>query len=222
MQQLMDQESCLTCLFRAQLRFLGLKSDQLGTDKLERVMEYFDLGERVQPFRMAVISDTHANLDPRVAEVVARCDAVVHAGDICAAAVIDELRKLNKKVIAIAGNNDHAALWPIEDASVVNNLPAIAKISAPGGLIVVEHGHRFGNHPAHSELREAYPDARMVIYGHTHKQVWDAAGDTWVLNPGAAGFIRNHGGPACVVLTLTSIDWDVELIQFSESHGQAA
>jgi putative phosphoesterase len=185
-------------------------------------MEYFELGDGKQSLRVAVVSDTHANLDQRVAEVAAGCDAVIHAGDICAASVLDELKQVNDHVVAIAGNNDHAALWPIDDSAVVNNLPAIAHISVPGGLIMVEHGHRFGNNPDHGELRAAHPEARMVIYGHTHRQVWDADGDTWVLNPGAAGYVRNHGGPACVVLTLTNIDWDVELIQFAEQDGQAA
>jgi putative phosphoesterase len=180
-------------------------------------MKLFDLCDIADELTVAVVSDTHGQLDSRVAEVVSSCDAVIHAGDFCGAAVVHELGRLNSNVIAVAGNNDIPALWPKDEASVVSMLPKVARMTAPGGEIIVEHGHRFGNKPDHEKLREAWPDARLIVYGHTHIQVWDREQEPWVLNPGAAGYVRNQGGPSCIVLRLSQQDWDAELMRFRET-----
>lgn len=183
------------------------------------MMKHFDLGNMGDAVSIAVVSDTHGRLDPRVADLVASSDAVIHAGDFCGAAVVHELHRLNDNVIAVAGNNDTPALWPESEGPVVSALPKVARITAPGGEIVVEHGHRFGNKPDHGEFRKAWPQARLVVYGHTHIQVWDRDQAPWVLNPGAAGYVRNQGGPSCIVLRLTQDNWDAELVQFLEPMG---
>ena len=52
-----------------------------------------DLGSR---FRVALVSDTHGQLDPRIAKVVERCRVVVHAGDIGSVAVLDTLARSDR------------------------------------------------------------------------------------------------------------------------------
>ncbi|QTR51043.1 metallophosphoesterase family protein [Candidatus Thiothrix anitrata] len=32
---------------------------------------------------VAIISDTHGHLDPRIIEIIRECDYAIHAGDIC-------------------------------------------------------------------------------------------------------------------------------------------
>ena len=87
-------------------------------------------------------------------------------------------------------------------------LPDIIRIRLPSGTIAVEHGHRHGHvQPEHRKLIAAHPDARAIIYGHTHKQLIDQAQTPWILNPGAAGHIRNHGGPKCMVLHVDVEQW---------------
>ncbi len=62
----------------------------------------------------------------------------------------------------------------------------------PGGKITIEHGHTHGAHqPCHDSLRKAHADAKVIIYGHTHKQVIDKSNNPWVVNPGAAGNTRS-------------------------------
>lgn len=63
---------------------------------------------RPEASRVAILSDTHCRLDPRIAGVVASCDCAVHAGDIGAKAVLAALRPLMKTVVAVLGNNDVA------------------------------------------------------------------------------------------------------------------
>jgi predicted phosphodiesterase len=55
-----------------------------------------------------------------------------------------------------------------------------------------EHGHEHGwKTPSHKSLLQTYPNAKVIIYGHTHKQVIDTESSPWVINPGASGAVRN-------------------------------
>ena len=184
--------------------------------------KHFDL-EDADALNVAVLSDTHGELAPEVADVVSRCDAVIHAGDICGAVVIEELERLCPVVIAVAGNNDVPELWAPGEEDVVATLPDVAVVHTPDGDIVVEHGHRFGHYPDHAEFRAAWPDARLVIYGHTHIQEIDCEDDPWVINPGAAGHVRNQGGPHCLLLTFSYDEWEIEPMRFlADADDRAA
>lgn len=162
--------------------------------------------------RVAIVSDTHAWLHPDIATLVEDCDIAVHAGDICSAAVIDTMRPRLGQVIAVAGNNDLPHRWADSERDVVSALPRRAHISLPGGILAVEHGEDHGfQQPDHASLRVAHPNARLIVYGHTHKRVFDDRKAPWVLNPGAAGRTRAHGGPSCALLEATMEEWRVEM-----------
>ena len=152
--------------------------------------------------RVGILSDTHGWLDPRVRAALAGADCIVHAGDIVGDGILDSLRALAPRVVAVRGNNDAPAL------------PETVRLPLPGGALVVTHGDRFGGFPAHAALRAAWPDARAVVYGHTHRLVCDRDGAPWVLNPGAAGRIRAHGGPSCLTLRADAADWEVAAHRF--------
>lgn len=163
---------------------------------------------------IAILGDTHGLIDPRIAAVVARCDWAVHTGDIGGVGILAALHPRQGVVRAVKGNNDVARKWG-GDEGVLSALPDSIEIDAPGGLIVVEHGHRTG--PVlnrHSRLRRRYPAARAVVYGHSHKMVCDLDDDPWVLNPGAAGRERTYGGPSCLVLYAGEGAWQVEELRF--------
>jgi putative phosphoesterase len=165
---------------------------------------------------VGILSDTHGYLDSRIADIVNRCDYAIHAGDICGAHVLDQIRP-RKRLIAIAGNNDTQILWDASEAAVVSNLPARDRLDLPGGSIMIEHGHRLGNFPDHDQLRWEHADARVIVYGHTHKRIIDQSSDPWVINPGAAGKVRTKGGPSCLVLTASAADWCIEARVFEDA-----
>lgn len=169
----------------------------------------------IETLRVAIVSDTHGFLDPRIADLVKTCDLAVHAGDILSARVLEQLNALCERVVAVAGNNDLPALWPSEEAAVAATLPHVATLDLPGGRLAVEHGDRLGSKPCHAQLRQSHPESRAVVYGHTHQLVCDQDGSPWVLNPGAAGRIRTHGGPSCLILTASTQDWSVEARRFA-------
>lgn len=168
--------------------------------------------------RVALLSDTHGHVCPNVLEVVGTCDVAVHAGDIGSAAVLRRLREVTGGVHAVRGNNDVPGLWAGDELEVLGAVPRVAELALPGGLLVVEHGHVHGQmSPDPGRLRAAHPGARAIVYGHTHKLLVDRTSAPWVLNPGAAGRIRNRGGPSCLVLTAGEDSWQVEAFRFHDS-----
>jgi len=174
--------------------------------------------------RIAIISDTHGQINKNILNTIKSCDRIIHAGDICGAHVLTQLEKICSQITAVTGNNDCASLWDAAEASIVNALPAIVEIELPGGTIAIEHGHRHGvQRPDHASLRASYPQARVVVYGHTHTMVIDDSEIPWVINPGAAGETRTGGGPSCMILTAVAQgEWDIEMIRFNDEDETAA
>ena len=159
---------------------------------------------------VVLVADTHGWLDPRVAEIVARCDIAVHAGDVGAAEVLDLLEPRTGDVYAVLGNNDRFSKWDRKEHRVLEALDDKAELALPGGVLVVEHGD--DANPAakrHELLRRRHPEAHAVVYGHSHRRVCDLDQRPWVLNPGAAGRTRTYGGPSCLVLVATESAWSV-------------
>ena len=166
--------------------------------------------------RVAILSDTHGELDPRIAALTSTCEYAVHAGDIGARRVLDALRPRHATIF-VRGNNDTADKWPDAGATWIETIPWEAELSLPGGRLVVVHGHRAGR-PAsrHEKLRREYPDARVIVYGHSHHLCIDRERRPWVLNPGAAGRSRTFGGPSCCILTASPRRWTVREHRFEK------
>jgi putative phosphoesterase len=168
--------------------------------------------------RVLLLADTHGQLDARIAELARTCDVVVHAGDVGNAAVLDALSYGGARVIAVRGNNDVASKWPRGDLRKLGALDDEARIALPGGTLVVVHGDRHAPATRHARLRRAYPDARAVVYGHSHRLVVDDTATPWTLNPGAAGRARTHGGPSCLVLDARAKSWRIETHRFERAQ----
>jgi len=169
---------------------------------------------RSAPLRVAVLADTHGFLDPRIADRVAECDIAVHAGDIGGADVLLSLQPQDE-VVAIRGNNDTPDHWADGEQHLLETLPREARVTLPGGDLVLLHGDDGGSlAERHRRYRRRFPDARAVVYGHSHRQLVDQAADPWLLNPGAAGRTRTHGGPGCLILGCRPDGWTLERLVF--------
>jgi hypothetical protein len=155
--------------------------------------------------RVLLLADTHGVLDPRIAELAQDCALAVHAGDVGASAVLEAL--------AVRGNNDVPGKW-LGPAADLLALPECIEVPLPGGTLVVEHGHRHSATRRHLRLRAAYPGARAVLYGHSHRLLQECAAAPWILNPGAAGRARTGGGPSCLLLDAGAAAWRVSVWQF--------
>lgn len=167
-----------------------------------------DLGNKVT-ISVAIISDTHGYLDPRIQQLIQQCDYAIHAGDICGEDILEAMHPKHK-VIAVAGNNEPRCMAHVP-------LQSVGELTLPSGTICIEHGHEHGHHtPSHASLRAKHPHARLVIYGHTHKLIQDKSALPWVINPGAAGRTRTHGGPSCLVLSANDQCWHIEEFRFTD------
>lgn len=169
--------------------------------------------------RVAILSDTHGALDPRILTVIATCNLAVHGGDIGDGAVLDVIRRQlahqGGQLHAVRGNNDVPDKWPESHRSRLTELPAHLEIDLPGGSLAVIHGHQVPARGRHDRLRRLFPGARAIVYGHSHRLAMDQLADPWVLNPGAAGRSRTYGGPSCLVLTARGLGWHVEIHRFA-------
>ena len=169
---------------------------------------------------VAIVSDTHGMLDPRIAEIVAGCSLAIHAGDIGSSSVLNELSPKKGLVLAVKGNNDTEDNWDISESYLLEFLPLEQHIRLPGGTITVEHGHKVRDTKRYNaELRERHPESRMIIFGHTHRRIIDRTKRPWVVNPGAAGRVRTQGGPSCAVLEATGDVWNIKQYIFASKDS---
>jgi uncharacterized protein len=131
--------------------------------------------------RVVVLSDTHAprrwkSCPPRVAEYLRGADLILHAGDVCTAAVLDELSEYGP-VRAVLGNNDapDVAAWGAEPTLELD----------VGGLPVAmihDSGQAAGRL---QRMRRAFPRARLVVFGHSHIPLDQAGQGLRIFNPGS-------------------------------------
>jgi putative phosphoesterase len=148
--------------------------------------------------RVGVVADTHCpefldSLPPRLLDMLAGVDLIIHAGDINAEVTLAALAKI-APVEAVRGDHDR----------LLSNLPAVRELTVEGKRIVVVHGQRshwveepqtllwtlsLGRFNPHSGLgrvlRRRFPDADAIVYGHTHRPRIETIDGTLVFNPGA-------------------------------------
>jgi putative phosphoesterase len=143
--------------------------------------------------RLGIISDTHGRLRPEVFEIFAGVDHILHAGDVGEGDILTELESL-APVTAVYGNVDGFALR--------GRLPQVAQLELAGFYITVTHGDQFGS-PTPQKLHAAFPEAEIIVYGHTHRPLLELVDQTvTVMNPGSAGAARFDLKPSVGIMEL--------------------
>ena len=143
--------------------------------------------------RLGVISDTHGLLRPEVFDAFEGVDHILHAGDVGNPAILGDLQAL-APVTAVYGNTDGAELRRL--------LPEVAMLELDGFDIVVTHGDQLGS-PTPEALHSAFPDAQIIVYGHTHRPLLTIVDVVvTVMNPGGAGARRFKLPPSVGILEL--------------------
>ena len=143
--------------------------------------------------RLGVISDTHGLLRVEVLDVFEGVDHILHGGDVGKWDVMVELQAL-APVTAVYGN--------VDGFEIRSKLPQVAEVELDGFRIVVTHGDQLGS-PTPAKLHEAFPDAEIIVYGHTHKPLLELVDKTvTVMNPGGAGAPRFGLRPSVGILEL--------------------
>jgi putative phosphoesterase len=143
--------------------------------------------------RLGVIADTHGLLRPEVFQAFAEVDHILHAGDVGPPDLLIELETL-APVTAVYGNTDGMELR--------SRLPQVAALELEGFDIIVTHGDVLGS-PTPENLNAAFPDAQIIVYGHTHKPLLTVVDVVvTVMNPGSAGPRRFKLMPSVGILEL--------------------
>ena len=163
--------------------------------------------------KIALVSDTHGPVHHAIVAKLNDYDCVVHAGDLGA---WNNVATLAAPFFAVSGNNDIAEKWPTEEQQYLKRLPEVLKLLLDGGELIVIHGHQFPVlKTRHLKLRETFPAARIIVYGHSHRALSDKTDKPWVINPGAAGYKRNNGGASFICLTVNSGRWRIRPVVIS-------
>jgi putative phosphoesterase len=122
--------------------------------------------------RLAIVSDTHLpkgnrRLPETCVQRLRASELIVHAGDLIAMPVLEQLRSYSK-VIAVHGN--------VDDLELRRALPETAEFQADGHTIALIHdaGPSEGRL---ARLRRMFPTADAVVFGHSHLPLHEAADD---------------------------------------------
>ncbi len=121
---------------------------------------------------IGVISDTHGLLRPEALAQLRGSHLILHAGDIGARGVLDELGRI-ARVVAVRGNNDRAE-W-------ARDIPERQLIDVGGVSICMVHdASDLEGHPSHE------PHG-LVVTGHSHRAHIERRNGVLYVNPGSAG-----------------------------------
>jgi len=149
---------------------------------------------------ISVISDTHGRINTNIIPYLKSTDMIIHAGDIMSTETIRDLKSYCNNVYIVAGNNDIPEFFHTkEDKDIISKLNKLERVKIGSNIITITHGDMFGNQPSHHNLRKTFPDSKLIIYGHTHRQICDQNYNPWVINPGASGYTRNIDGGSCFI-----------------------
>jgi len=120
---------------------------------------------------LGVISDTHGLLRPEALHALRGASHILHAGDIGAPEILDELRTI-APVTAVRGNVDRAWARSIADTEV---------FQVEGVSIYVLH--ILGE----LDLKPEAAGLGVVVYGHSHVPKVEVKNGVLYFNPGSAG-----------------------------------
>jgi putative phosphoesterase len=124
------------------------------------------------PLRVGLISDTHGLLRPQAVDFLRGSDLIVHAGDICDAAILRALAAI-APTVAVRGNNDHGA-W--------------AERLRESELIQVGDAFLYAIHDlAAIDIAPRAAGVQVVVSGHSHQPSIRRDDGVLYVNPGSAG-----------------------------------
>lgn len=146
--------------------------------------------------KVAVLADTHSHgphrpIPPGAWPYLETADHILHAGDVCDPAPLDELKSL-APVTVVMGNCDPYSVkeWgATETAEVTLGGLSIAMVHDSG----LAKGRR-------ERMRARFPGARVVVFGHSHLPLCEDDGDLLLFNPGSPTWPRGAPFPSMGLL----------------------
>ena len=146
--------------------------------------------------KIGVLSDTHGLLRPAVLEVLRSCDCILHGGDVNKPEILDTLRSI-APLYVVRGNNDRE--W-------AEGLPQSLTVTLGGIPFFMVHNKK--------DFPADLGDARVVVFGHSHKYLEQQRDGRLWLNPGSCGRRRFDQEITMAVVTVDGGALRVEKLVF--------
>jgi uncharacterized protein len=131
--------------------------------------------------QIAVIADTHLphgrrRLPDRCLALMRDAALIMHAGDLSTVGVLEQLTALGPPVVAVHGN--------VDEPELEARLPAQVEFELAGVRLAMTHdaGQAKGRI---ERLRDRFPKADAIVFGHSHIPLHEAARELQIFNPGS-------------------------------------
>jgi uncharacterized protein len=157
---------------------------------------------------VVVLADTHTlgrtrPLPSGAWPYIESADHILHAGDVCDPALLDELASF-APVTVVLGNCD---------GYDVKHWGAQPETQLQLGAVAIGMMHDSGAARARRKrLREHFPEARVVVFGHSHLPCNEDEEGLLLLNPGSPTWARRAPGPSMALLWIDAERVDAEVI----------
>lgn len=134
--------------------------------------------------KILVLSDSHGNFDA-IYDIAEKenPDLIIHLGD--GAKEAEDLGySVEKRVVSVRGNCD----WG-------SRLESELIYESAGKRLFICHGHTFSVKSGIGSIIESAHthDCDVLLFGHTHQQLYLVDRGMHVLNPGSAGYMKQYG-----------------------------
>ncbi|MDR2587644.1 MAG: metallophosphatase family protein [Coriobacteriales bacterium] len=162
-------------------------------------------------YTVGIVSDTHGRLPSAVLTAFAGCDYILHAGDIGAQSVLDEL-EATAPVTAVLGNCD----WP-EHYTNAGEVSEWAHVEVGGVSFFMMHRPEdvmaaLRGHGLPPNALATLP--QVCVHGHTHIPRTEQTGASLTLCPGSPTRPRGGSNPSVALLTIN--EGTVKGVEFVE------
>jgi uncharacterized protein len=159
--------------------------------------------------RLLVVSDTHIPdfakaMPDAVLTEASQADMVLHAGDVTSPLVLDRLAEAAPVLCALGnGDGDEVARWGARSRIET-------RLDGVDIAMVHEAGPRKGRP---RRLRRWFPEADLVVFGHSHIPMDITEEGIRLLNPGSPTWKRRQEAPTFAVVIVREGAIDARMVQ---------
>jgi len=141
-------------------------------------------------------------LPPSAWPYIETADHILHAGDVCDAAVLHELRAF-APVTVVMGNCDPMSIrdWGATDKAEV-------ELGDIGIGMIHDSGPREGRR---KRMRKLFPKSRVVVFGHSHIPFNEDEDGLLLVNPGSPTWKRTAPFPSMGILWIEAGEVEAEV-----------
>lgn len=174
---------------------------------------------------VGLVSDTHGYFDAKLEKVFSGVELILHAGDVGAESVLDELGEL-APVRAVRGNVDLTSGLPLSLGVAPGGAAVHMVHILPASQSDLEAWARSARDPmpipkpAERLVRAFEPRVEAVLFGHSHRPCLVLLGGILWINPGSAGRKRFTLPRTCGLLEISAHSLEARIVLLEGNPAQ--